>query len=148
MDDLQAVGLPLLENRKCQIFYSDYDLLTSQLCTLHNQTDRDACQGDSGGPLFCRDHQVGVTSWGSGCGRENSPGIWTRVDQYMNWIEKLLSYDKLIGINKNSNDTKHYNETGVEGNQQGRIHGSSVSGSNSVFQICVFIFLAVLLSKL
>ena len=51
----------------------------------------DSCQGDSGGPLVLYDYdtgpvQVGVVSWGLGCARADSPGIYMRVAAYAGWI--------------------------------------------------------------
>ncbi|MBV1849090.1 S1 family peptidase [Catellatospora tritici] len=47
---------------------------------------RDACQGDSGGPLLRRDGarwvQVGIVSWGVGCGRAAYPGVYTQVSRF------------------------------------------------------------------
>uniref|UniRef100_A0A7E4ZQM2 Peptidase S1 domain-containing protein n=1 Tax=Panagrellus redivivus TaxID=6233 RepID=A0A7E4ZQM2_PANRE len=57
---------------------------------------RDACQGDSGGPLvFQTDNeawfQVGITSWGVGCGE--TPGVYTRVSAYCGWIYSTTNGD-------------------------------------------------------
>jgi len=50
-------------------------------------------QGDSGGPLMLNDGkwtQVGIVSWGIGCGKGQYPGVYTRVTSFMNWITKNL----------------------------------------------------------
>lgn len=50
-------------------------------------------QGDSGGPLMLNDGkwtQVGIVSWGIGCGKGQFPGVYTRVTSFMNWITKNL----------------------------------------------------------
>lgn len=72
-------------------------LTDNMLCAGIQDGARDACNGDSGGPLFAmkdgKPVQVGVVSWGAGpmnggaqCGHENAYGIYTRLDNYRDWI--------------------------------------------------------------
>lgn len=51
-------------------------------------------QGDGGGPLICpsstdsnRYVQVGIVSWGIGCGTNGVPGVYTDVSKYRSWID-------------------------------------------------------------
>lgn len=65
-------------------------------------------QGDGGGPLICavKDDsydgkkyiQVGIVSWGIGCGDEDVPGVYSSVQANSQWINKkleLLSHSNL-----------------------------------------------------
>lgn len=42
-------------------------------------------QGDSGGPLIVNGVQVGIVSFGEGCGK--NPGVYTRITSFVDWIK-------------------------------------------------------------
>ncbi|XP_074648070.1 chymotrypsinogen A-like [Tubulanus polymorphus] len=55
-------------------------------------SSKNACRGDSGGPLVCQKNGVwylhGVVSFGNfPCGQRGSPGVYTRVTAYRDWIQ-------------------------------------------------------------
>lgn len=51
-------------------------------------------QGDSGGPLTCKVNDArtvyGLVSWGDQCGRKNKPGVYTRVTEFVDWINSKI----------------------------------------------------------
>lgn len=55
-------------------------------------------QGDSGGPFMCRKpnttdewYQAGIVSWGIRCAVPNTPGIYTKLPLYLNWIHEVMA---------------------------------------------------------
>lgn len=74
-----------------------------QLCATGRtpEDDADTCTGDSGGPLVLEGDQpqlVGVVNWGIGCYRENSAGIYLRIDNrhFHDWIERAMAADPSV----------------------------------------------------
>ncbi|MFK8252771.1 serine protease [Ancylobacter terrae] len=56
----------------------------------------DTCQGDSGGPILSRKAdgsfvQVGIVSFGIGCGHAELPGVYTRLALYTDWMKKTIA---------------------------------------------------------
>ncbi|CAL7944690.1 unnamed protein product [Xylocopa violacea] len=84
---LRHVHIPLIPADKCPVTEMDAKL---QLCAGVLEGGKDACQGDSGGPLLCKGVQVGIVSWGKGCALANSPGIYSRLDLYLYWINETV----------------------------------------------------------
>ena len=97
---LQQVGVTLRTDAQCRDgipggqsgYGADYRA-ASMVCA--GQTGKDSCQGDSGGPLVVNQGgtwtQVGITSWGDGCGGD-FPGVYTRVAAFRSWIDSQIRY--------------------------------------------------------
>ncbi|MEU6393455.1 serine protease [Streptomyces sp. NPDC046939] len=91
-DTLRAAQLKVLSDDACAKAYpggSDGKYVPkTMLCAGEPQGGKDACQGDSGGPLVAKGKLVGLVSWGSGCGRPNSPGVYTRVSDVVKVMQQ------------------------------------------------------------
>lgn len=104
IDYLQKVELVQYSNEVCNDKYRNLDgfprgvIKEYQICygagTRYKY--RDTCQGDSGGPLQSKDIEVsaariyGIVSSGIRCGIPGTPGIYTRVANYVPWIESIV----------------------------------------------------------
>ncbi|XP_075703430.1 serine protease 55-like isoform X2 [Rhinoderma darwinii] len=92
---LKKVKILLYSINQCQDWMGS--LTDNMLCAGISEGGKDACQGDSGGPLVCRFfntktwYQIGVVSWGRGCGEPRKPGIYVVVSNYIEWIRNVSS---------------------------------------------------------
>ena len=84
-DRLRQAGVPIVSPVDCRTAYATAELPIDATMLCAGRTGLDTCQGDSGGPLFVKAVgspgylQVGVTSWGIGCGATGFPGVYTRL---------------------------------------------------------------------
>ncbi|CAL4104373.1 unnamed protein product, partial [Meganyctiphanes norvegica] len=90
---LMEVTVTTVNNAYCEKSYPG-EILDTMLCA-GGEGGKDACQGDSGGPLIASagNHHViiGVVSWGRGCAMAGYPGVYTRVTEYLDWIDKEVN---------------------------------------------------------
>lgn len=99
--NLLKVSLKVIDNNQCSTVYNRYSnalrygIMDSQMCAGDDNEEKDTCQGDSGGPIQlitskypCSYYIVGITSFGKGCGA--GYGVYTRVSQYLDWIESVV----------------------------------------------------------
>jgi len=96
------VLVPVLSNDLCNEMYAAIShkvklhISRDQLCAGLAEGGKDACQYDSGGPMVCFDPDddqwllTGVVSTGYGCARPGFPGIYTRVNSFIEWIEQSV----------------------------------------------------------
>ena len=82
---LRAARVHVLPDAQCEEAYPGSAdgtyVAESMVCAGETKGGHDACQGDSGGPLVAQGKLIGLVSWGSGCGRAGSPGVYTRVSK-------------------------------------------------------------------
>ena len=92
--DLHEVIVPITDRATCDALYGA-EFTSNMLCAGYDIGGKDACRGDSGGPLIASQNgehvQVGITSWGIGCGRSNQYGVYTRVSQFTGWIDDTIA---------------------------------------------------------
>jgi trypsin len=103
-DDLMEVGLFAISNAQCKESkpvdspWSLYGDLVTDTMICAEGVARDSCQGDSGGPLVVKgddpsgteDFEVGIVSWGYGCGQDGYPGVYARVSAAYDWIRSEI----------------------------------------------------------
>ncbi|KAG5871729.1 hypothetical protein JTB14_008727 [Gonioctena quinquepunctata] len=89
---LLQVSVPVWPHEKCVSSFVQR-ITDDNICAAGYEGGKDSCLGDSGGPLIYqlengRWTTIGIVSWGIGCGNRNSPGIYTKVSNYLPWIIK------------------------------------------------------------
>jgi len=94
---LKEISVPMWDHRNCNEalqaqFGPSYILPDSAVCA--GAEGRDACDGDGGGPLVCENdgqwYQIGIVSFGIGCGRRGVPGVYTKVSAFQPWLELTI----------------------------------------------------------
>jgi secreted trypsin-like serine protease len=88
---LRAAKVDLVSDESCGRKYGRIGLAlvdSDMLCAGDvRRGGKDSCQGDSGGPMVRLDAtgswvQIGIVSWGYGCGRRSFPGVYGQVSTF------------------------------------------------------------------
>ncbi|XP_063631800.1 phenoloxidase-activating enzyme-like [Cydia splendana] len=100
---LRRVHVPYVDFYLCRHAYNktqfNVQLSNGQLCA--GGKNRDSCRGDTGGPLMLLKGQTtelaGIVSFTiTPCGREDIPGVYTKVFAYNDWIKTTIENDELV----------------------------------------------------
>ena len=102
-DQLREVTIDVIPNDECKASYvafgeatsADLTITPNEICAGSPSGAKDSCYGDSGGPLVAALGdgyvQVGIVSWGVQCGNPALPGVYSRISQFNDWIDKTMA---------------------------------------------------------
>eukprot|EP00956_Cyclotella_meneghiniana_P003679 scaffold4471_cov68-Cyclotella_meneghiniana.AAC.6 len=98
----QSVEIKYVSNEACTRKphrYPDHWITDDMMCA-SGKPGEDSCGGDSGGALTLTkpesegggvsNVQVGIVSWGIGCGYKAYPGVYTRVSEVADWVKETV----------------------------------------------------------
>ncbi|XP_053464619.1 cationic trypsin-3 [Nycticebus coucang] len=89
-DLLQCLKAPVLSDTACRNAYPG-KITSNMVCLGFLEGGKDSCQGDSGGPVVCDGQLQGIVSWGYGCALKGRPGVYTKVCNYVQWIQQTIA---------------------------------------------------------
>ncbi|XP_008148678.1 cationic trypsin-3-like [Eptesicus fuscus] len=87
---LQCLDAPVLSDSVCRNAYPG-QITNNMMCLGFLEGGKDSCQGDSGGPVVCNGQLQGIVSWGYGCAMKGKPGVYTKVCNYVRWIQDTMA---------------------------------------------------------
>jgi len=98
-ESLKKVNVPMCQPSTCKEKWGSTEdgWTDNMICAGANR--KDSCGGDSGGPLMYKNRntgargvwtQVGIVSFGGTCGNSSLPGVYVRVENYINWINRHI----------------------------------------------------------
>ncbi|KAM6443874.1 mannan-binding lectin serine protease 1 isoform 1-T1 [Liasis olivaceus] len=103
-DILQYVKLPVVLHAECKTSYEsrsgNYSVTENMFCAGYYEGGKDTCLGDSGGAFVTRDLDnrrwvaQGLVSWGGPeeCGSKQVYGVYTKVSNYVNWLQEKTGW--------------------------------------------------------
>jgi len=92
---LQDASVPVVSLEQCNLPESyQGTIVNTQICAGFREGGVDSCVGDSGGPMFSRidgqQVQIGITSFGNGCGLPNFYGVYTNISEFQGWVNSYI----------------------------------------------------------
>lgn len=90
---LQCVTLPVIDSGTCNGPDHYIGSIHDKIMCIGNLKEggKDSCQGDSGGPASCGGIVHGIVMGGLYCAKPNYPGVYTRTNRYISWMQSVIS---------------------------------------------------------
>lgn len=100
-DELQTTALPIQQYEVCEVIMNAigfYAFDPVMMCVGKLEGGDGLCYGDSGSPLVQVNGKgslelLGVASWTAspvGCGLPNAPSVYTKISEFVEWIENKI----------------------------------------------------------
>jgi hypothetical protein len=116
--ELQEVEVPIQTNTLCNdVDHYNGSITSNMLCAGLEAGGKDSCQGDSGGPLVVwngtssRWELAGIVSWGTGCADPAYFGVYTRVSEFVAWVNANIPPDAPVLIGPEGDIGTNYSPT-------------------------------------
>ncbi|XP_034481156.1 seminase [Drosophila innubila] len=88
---VRSVDVALISRQNCINQYKFRGTISNTMFCASIPGVKDSCDGDSGGPAVYQGQLCGIVSWGIGCARRNSPGVYTSVKTVKSFIDKAIT---------------------------------------------------------
>ncbi|KAM9738148.1 coagulation factor VII-like isoform 2-T2 [Menidia menidia] len=129
---LRRTQVPRMRTQTC-VEKSGVRLTPNMFCAGYPDGRTDSCRGDSGGPLVTEyrgtAYLLGIVSWGRGCAQPGNYGIYTRVSNYLQWVQDRIQ-DQVLD---QSQDRIQVQDRSKDRSQD-RIQDSTVQPQNQTIQ--------------
>lgn len=105
---LKYVQLPVVEQDTChdsfnklkRTGYNLPSLTNNMFCAGLPESGKVSCLGDNGGPLALSENgrfwAAGIDSWGIDCGQQGTYRVYTKVANYLDWINKTIHGNEIF----------------------------------------------------
>lgn len=91
---LRRLVVPFLSKPECSV-KSGLNITDNMLCAGYVEGSQESCRGDDGSPLTTQYKDThfltGVVSWGKGCAHPGTYAIYTKVANFLEWIQRGMA---------------------------------------------------------
>lgn len=91
---LRKLAVPLLPKPLCSL-KSGVNITDNMFCAGYFEGKQESCRGNDGSPLVTQYGDTmfltGIVSWGKGCAHPGYYGIYTKVSNFLDWIQKTIA---------------------------------------------------------